>query len=97
MAVENLQEHAGHPSLENLKQAARIGNRVIFEKAATIRTARHGAPRVRRAGVPGADGEGDEIDWIKRRRLAGLPVSRRCPHPSEPDTAWSKTCSETAS
>ena len=33
MAVEFLEEHAGEPTLENLKQAARLGNRAIFEKA----------------------------------------------------------------
>lgn len=65
MAVEHLQEHAGEPSLENLKQAARIGNRAIFEKAGADPEL-HGmgttlcAVRV----VPGADGEGDEIAWI---------------------------------
>lgn len=65
MAVESLQEHAGEPTLENLKQAARIGNRAIFEKAGADPDL-HGmgttlcAVRV----VPGADGEGDEIAWI---------------------------------
>jgi protein phosphatase len=65
MAVEHLQEHAGEPSLENLKQAARIGNRAIFEKAGA-EPELHGmgttlcAVRI----VPGADGEGDEIAWI---------------------------------
>jgi protein phosphatase len=65
MAVENLEEHAGEPSLENLKQAARIGNRSIFEKAGADPDL-HGmgttlcAVRI----VPGADGEGDEIAWI---------------------------------
>lgn len=65
MAVESLQAHAGEPSLENLKQAARIGNRAIFEKAGND-------PDLRGMGttlcavrvVPGADGEGDEIAWI---------------------------------
>ena len=63
MAVENLQEHAGEPTLENLKQAARIGNRAIFEKAGADAEL-HGmgttlcAVRV----VPGP--EGDEIAWI---------------------------------
>jgi serine/threonine protein phosphatase PrpC len=63
MAVEHLQEHAGEPSLENLKQAARIGNRAIFEKAGDDAEL-HGmgttlcAVRV----VPGP--EGDEIAWI---------------------------------
>ncbi len=63
MAVESLQEHAGEPSLENLKQAARIGNRAIFEKAGNDPDL-HGmgttlcAVRV----VPGP--EGDEIAWI---------------------------------
>lgn len=63
MAVEHLQEHAGEPSLENLKQAARIGNRAIFEKAGADAEL-HGmgttlcAVRV----VPGP--EGDEIAWI---------------------------------
>ena len=63
MAVESLQEHAGEPSLENLKQAARIGNRAIFEKAGS-EPELHGmgttlcAVRV----VPGP--EGDEIAWI---------------------------------
>ena len=63
MAVENLEEHAGEPSLENLKQAARIGNRAIFEKAGADAEL-HGmgttlcAVRV----VPGP--EGDEIAWI---------------------------------
>jgi len=63
MAVENLEEHAGEPSLENLKQAARIGNRAIFEKAGNDAEL-HGmgttlcAVRV----VPGP--EGDEIAWI---------------------------------
>ncbi len=63
MAVENLEEHAGEPSLENLKQAARIGNRAIFEKAGADAEL-HGmgttlcAVRV----VPGA--EGDEVAWI---------------------------------
>jgi protein phosphatase len=65
MAVESLEQHAGEPTLENLKQAARIGNRAIFEKAGSD-TELHGmgttlcAVRV----VPGADGEGDEIAWI---------------------------------
>ena len=65
MAVEHLQEHAGDASLENLKQAARIGNRAIFEKAGADPEL-HGmgttlcAVRV----VPGADGAGDEIAWI---------------------------------
>jgi protein phosphatase len=65
MAVEALEAHAGEPSLENLKQAARIGNRTIFEKAGNDKEL-HGmgttlcAVRV----VPGADGEGDEIAWI---------------------------------
>ncbi|WP_426570731.1 Stp1/IreP family PP2C-type Ser/Thr phosphatase [Aquihabitans sp. McL0605] len=63
MAVEFLEEHAGEPSLENLKQAARIGNRAIFEKAGND-VDLHGmgttlcAVRV----VPGP--EGDEIAWI---------------------------------
>lgn len=63
MAVEHLEEHAGEPSLENLKQAARIGNRAIFEKAGADPDL-HGmgttlcAVRV----VPGP--EGDEIAWI---------------------------------
>jgi protein phosphatase len=63
MAVEHLQEHAGEASLENLKQAARIGNRAIFEKAGDD-SELHGmgttlcAVRV----VPGP--EGDEIAWI---------------------------------
>ena len=63
MAVENLEEHAGEASLENLKQAARIGNRAIFEKAGNDAEL-HGmgttlcAVRV----VPGP--EGDEIAWI---------------------------------
>ncbi len=63
MAVENLQEHAGEATLENLKQAARIGNRAIFEKAGAEPDL-HGmgttlcAVRV----VPGP--EGDEIAWI---------------------------------
>jgi protein phosphatase len=63
MAVENLEQHAGEPSLENLKQAARIGNRSIFEKAGADPDL-HGmgttlcAVRV----VPGP--EGDEIAWI---------------------------------
>lgn len=63
MAVENLEEHAGEPTLENLKQAARIGNRAIFEKAGN-ESELHGmgttlcAVRV----VPGP--EGDEIAWI---------------------------------
>jgi len=65
MAVEALREHAGEASLENLMQAARIGNRAIFEKAGDDNEL-HGmgttlcAVRV----VPGADGEGDEIGWI---------------------------------
>jgi len=63
MAVEALQEHAGEPSLENLMQAARIGNRAIFERAGNDADL-HGmgttlcAVRV----VPGP--EGDEIAWI---------------------------------
>jgi protein phosphatase len=63
MAVEGLEKHAGEPSLENLKQAARIGNRAIFEKAGADPEL-HGmgttlcAVRV----VPGP--EGDEIAWI---------------------------------
>jgi serine/threonine protein phosphatase PrpC len=63
MAVENLEEHAGEATLENLKQAARIGNRAIFEKAGADPDL-HGmgttlcAVRV----VPGP--EGDEIAWI---------------------------------
>ncbi|MCU1371887.1 MAG: serine/threonine protein phosphatase [Ilumatobacteraceae bacterium] len=63
MAVEHLREHAGEPSLENLQQAARIGNRAIFEKAGAEADL-HGmgttlcAVRV----VPGP--EGDEIAWI---------------------------------
>ncbi|WP_421118059.1 Stp1/IreP family PP2C-type Ser/Thr phosphatase [Aquihabitans daechungensis] len=63
MAVENLEAHAGEPTLENLKQAARIGNRAIFEKAGNDAEL-HGmgttlcAVRV----VPGP--EGDEIAWI---------------------------------
>ena len=65
MAVESLKEHAGEPTLENLMQAARLGNRSIFEKAGADPEL-HGmgttlcAVRV----VPGADGEGDEIAWI---------------------------------
>ena len=65
MAVEALEAHAGEASLENLKQAARIGNRKIFERAGNDKDL-HGmgttlcAVRV----VPGADGEGDEIGWI---------------------------------
>ena len=65
MAVEVLEEHAGEPSLENLMEAARLGNRAIFEKAGGDAEL-HGmgttlcAVRV----VPGADGEGDEIAWI---------------------------------
>ena len=63
IAVENLEEHAGEPTLENLKQAARIGNRSIFEKAG-VDAELHGmgttlcAVRV----VPGP--EGDEVAWI---------------------------------
>ncbi|HRW36424.1 MAG: Stp1/IreP family PP2C-type Ser/Thr phosphatase [Acidimicrobiales bacterium] len=65
MAVELLEAHAGEPSLENLMEAARLGNRAIFEKAG-------GDPELHGMGttlcavrvVPGADGEGDEIAWI---------------------------------
>jgi protein phosphatase len=65
MAVELLEAHAGEASLENLKEAARRGNRAIFEKAG-------GDPELHGMGttlcavrvVPGADGEGDEIAWI---------------------------------
>lgn len=65
MAVELLERHAGEPSLESLMEAARLGNRAIFEKAGSDAEL-HGmgttlcAVRV----VPGADGEGDEIAWI---------------------------------
>ena len=33
MAVEVLAANAGEPSLEDLKEAARLGNRAIFERA----------------------------------------------------------------
>ncbi len=65
MAVELLEANAGEPSLEDLKEAARLGNRAIFERAGA-EPELHGmgttlcAVRV----VPGADGEGDEIAWI---------------------------------
>ncbi len=63
LAVEALEVHAGEPSLENLMEAARIGNRTIFERAGSEPDL-HGmgttlcALRV----VPGPDG--DEIAWI---------------------------------
>lgn len=65
MAVDLLQANAGDPSLENLMEAARAGNRAIFERAGADADL-HGmgttlcAVRV----VPGTDGEGDEIAWI---------------------------------
>ena len=65
MAVESLKEHAGEPTLENLMQAARLGNRSIFEKAGADPEL-HGmgttlcAVRV----VPAADGLGGEVAWI---------------------------------
>jgi protein phosphatase len=63
LAVESLEEHAGEASLENLMEAARIGNRTIFERAGADPEL-HGmgttlcALRV----VPSA--EGDELAWI---------------------------------
>jgi protein phosphatase len=63
LAVEALEAHAGEASLENLMEAARIGNRTIFERAGSDADL-HGmgttlcALRV----VPGPDG--DELAWI---------------------------------
>lgn len=65
MAVEALEEHAGEPTLENLMQAARIGNRNIFERAGADAELRGmGTTLCAVRVVPGADGEGDEIAWI---------------------------------
>lgn len=65
MAVESLEEHAGEPSLENLKQAARIGNRAIFERAGADDELRGmGTTLCALRVVPGEDGEGEELAWI---------------------------------
>ena len=104
MAVELLEAHAGEPSLENLMEAARLGNRAIFEKAG-------GDPELHGMGttlcavrvVPGADGElhylgragsgiapGD-IDDIART-LAGIerktPPVARIPDADRRDARW---------
>ena len=63
LAVETIEERAGEASLESLKQAVRVANRAIFEKAGSDPDL-HGmgtttcAIRV----VPGPDG--DEIAWV---------------------------------
>ncbi len=63
MAVELVERHAGERTLESLRQAARVANRAIFEKAGNDRQPpRHGHHAVRRAGGAGPDG--DEIAWI---------------------------------
>lgn len=63
MAVELLERHAGAPSLENLKQAARLGNRAIFEQAGGDAGLRGmGTTLCAVRVVPGP--EGDEIAWI---------------------------------
>jgi protein phosphatase len=63
MAVELLEEHAGEPSLEALKEAARVGNRAIFEKAGAEAELRGmGTTLCALRVVPGP--EGDELAWI---------------------------------
>lgn len=63
MAVELLEEHAGEATLEALKEAARIGNRAIFEKAGSDPDLRGmGTTLCALRVVPGP--EGDELAWI---------------------------------
>ncbi|MCB0972347.1 MAG: Stp1/IreP family PP2C-type Ser/Thr phosphatase [Acidimicrobiales bacterium] len=65
MAVELLEANAGDPSLDNLMEAARIGNRAIFERAgADVDLHGMGTTLCAVRVVPGADEEGDEVAWI---------------------------------
>ena len=63
MVVDELSEHAGEATLENLKEAARVGNRAIFEKAGNdVELHGMGTTLCALQVVPGP--EGDELAWI---------------------------------
>jgi protein phosphatase len=63
MAVEIAEQHATEPTLESLKEAVRIANRAIFEKAGGDRDLHGmGTTLVAVQLVQGADGE--EIAWV---------------------------------